>query len=210
MAVVQAVLSYLIECNIIQSAYTHTVDAELDVVHIQPIGDVSVLHIHACDTLLEQLAQPTDGCCVVYVLPSSDHIHRSLSLCGVTLLQCLHDNILMLHVPGINRRIVPEVGYGLQCISATDDNTTNKQKVLELCHDTNTKYLTMSSLLALSTCSHIVRSLYYHECRDILATFGIDYVFCVYYTHKLYNIDIASTLYILREEEAVHIVRVLT
>jgi hypothetical protein len=205
---VSQLVGFLIDCRLIHGEYDVRPSHDHHVVDIQPFGDISKLVLHVRDDLVEDIARPAPSHAVVYLLPTAEHIANSMRLNRTDLLSCMYKNVLFVHYTGISRLISDYTGYGLRCMAATGDDDADKSLVLQMCYSGDMEYITMLSCSGHSLQSDILKNLYSYDCVDILDTFGSDYLFCLYYTQKAYEVVPDRSLYIIRESDAAHIIRI--
>lgn len=192
---------YLVECRIISA---ESVDVGC-VYAAQGLGDVVSVDVCLVDGLLTHLSVPVVGRCTVYVFHTSGHVKNTLKLCRTNIMDCVLRNVLLIDYLGIRRLVHVGIRYGVLCLPSSD----HIDSVLDACRDVETQYTAAYSQQSSQLDIHILRIFYQTRSSDLLQTFSADYAFIVYHMYKQRGKDITDWLYIVRESDCAHIIRLV-
>lgn len=204
-SIIDDVLDCLLEMRmIVNGYYIIQQDNCYMVSNIPQIGHISRICIVMCDSL-ETVIDDThiEDQCTIYVLPTLLHIEEVLTLNNKSTMILMKRNIILAHMTGIISNIMRHCRYGVCHVPKLN---FNRRMLLDICTNKSQTYDTMLSASSNNSCETELKNVYYHKCNNVLDTFGVDYIFCIYRSYKLYGFDPLDTVYILREGDSANVV----
>jgi hypothetical protein len=202
---VSVTLDFLVRCRLIESLHILETQPHTRIsCSLETITSITIIPVVGISNMFQML--PQIGRITVLVTRDKQYTDELLLYNNTDTLNLMRNNVLVVHVMGMIATLSTTQNYLVSFIIDTGNNQINRRKILNVCNDPSSKYVSM--LKDEETCTDKANCIFYHRLQDPLETLGVEYLFSLYRTCTIHRTSVDRIICIIRQGSTVSLIQV--